>query len=489
MSEASELLDNITEGSVYLVRPGEESHVVIGPDRVITVPDELKRVAVQYDHDIETVTFDCPRYWDEHDFSKMVIYVKYEREDGYNDRFPAENIVVDDDDETLIHFDWTISRNVTKVNGQLQIQICVMKTDADGNEQNHWNSEMNTDMYVSEGMKCGHQEEVLVEPDIITSVLLNAESSNKAAEAAAKSEEIATDAAEAASASANTANAKAGEAIAAAEIAGNKANVATNAAEIAVNSANTSTNVTNALKGSVSGSPVVLDDVSPIEHLVDVEVRSENLISLEKLYSNKNITIEGNDADGIVSIIDTLGGSTVYYDVGNYADFVGKTLTLTVSLLDTTNSSGRTSFNTFIQADNSDFASVTTAKSKDGVITFTVPERDGAQRLMLRFYLGYMLTGAGDTATLVNLKLEEGPTATEYVPFADLSDATLTVYGADETDNPQSYTIGEGGKVEGIKSLYPTMQFSVDKDYAIIDVDYNRDINKAFAELLQMISK
>lgn len=42
----------------------DEAHIVINSDRSVSVPDELKNIAVQYDHNIETVTFDCPRYWD-----------------------------------------------------------------------------------------------------------------------------------------------------------------------------------------------------------------------------------------------------------------------------------------------------------------------------------------------------------------------------------------------------------------------------------------
>ena len=54
-----------------------EEHIIIGRDRYITVPEGLKRIAVQYDHNVETVTFDCPRYWDEHDLSTMNIYINY----------------------------------------------------------------------------------------------------------------------------------------------------------------------------------------------------------------------------------------------------------------------------------------------------------------------------------------------------------------------------------------------------------------------------
>ena len=150
----------------------EEPHIVIGSDRKITVPDVLKRIAVQYDHNIETVTFDCPRYWDEHDMSMMIVYVNYMRADGIPGSYKADNVRVDDTDDSIIHFDWTITRNVSEVKGSLAVLVCIKRVDDSGNEQNHWNSELCKDMYVSEGMDCG---DYIVEqyPDVITQILTN----------------------------------------------------------------------------------------------------------------------------------------------------------------------------------------------------------------------------------------------------------------------------------------------------------------------------
>ena len=86
MSKAEELLNTLSASADTdgLTISSQEPHIVVGNDRYITVPEELKRIAVQHDHDIETVTFDCPRYWDEHDMSQMTIYVNYLRSDGEN---------------------------------------------------------------------------------------------------------------------------------------------------------------------------------------------------------------------------------------------------------------------------------------------------------------------------------------------------------------------------------------------------------------------
>ena len=168
MSKAEELLNTLDAGSAsQLALNGEEPHIVIGADRYITVPDQLKRIAVQYDHDIETVTFDCPRYWDDHDMSTMSIYINYLCPDRSSGVFPATNVKVSTSDSSIMQFDWTISKNVTMAEGKLTFLVCVKNADSDGNEKNHWNSELCTDCYISKGLEinAGAYEDIV--PDFI----------------------------------------------------------------------------------------------------------------------------------------------------------------------------------------------------------------------------------------------------------------------------------------------------------------------------------
>lgn len=162
MSQAEELLNSLDISST-----SEESHIVIGKDRFIVVPDKLKRIAVQYDHNIETVTFDCPRYWDEHDMSGMSIYINYLCADKEPGIYKAENVTVDTNDTTVMHFDWTITKNVTMASGQIAFLVCIKNTGTDGVEKNHWNSEICKDCYISDGMEYddGYINEIY--PDII----------------------------------------------------------------------------------------------------------------------------------------------------------------------------------------------------------------------------------------------------------------------------------------------------------------------------------
>ena len=169
MSKAEDLLNSLTEeeeGAVVTVS-SNEPHIVVGLDRFITVPDQIKKIGVQYDHDIETITFDCPRFWDGNDLSTMKIYINYMREDGHVGMYLCDIVSIEDD---IMHFDWTISGEVTQIKGSVSFLVCIKRVDSDGNEERHWNSELCQDLYVSEGMEC--QESILYRyPDIITQLL------------------------------------------------------------------------------------------------------------------------------------------------------------------------------------------------------------------------------------------------------------------------------------------------------------------------------
>ena len=79
----------------------------------------------------------------------------------------------------------------------------------------------------------------------------------------------------------------------------------------------------------------------------------------------------------------------------------------------------------------------------------------------------YWYSGNGVTATISDIQIELGSTATEYEPY--------TEYDA--------YTVNADGSVDGVRSVYPSMTFIPDTEGVTLDVEYNRDINKAFAQL------
>lgn len=176
MSLTDELLSQLTpeEIEAYTADYESEEHIVVDSNRFVTVPESLRRIAVQYDHNVETVTFDCPRFWDGLDMSKMKVYINYMRADKARGMYYVGDVTIDETDTNIMHFNWTISNNATLVEGDLKFLVCIKKTDEDGYEVNHWNSELNEEMYVSEGLECA--ESIIAQyPDIITDLLTRME--------------------------------------------------------------------------------------------------------------------------------------------------------------------------------------------------------------------------------------------------------------------------------------------------------------------------
>ena len=163
MSRSDELL--LSAPTTYTVDYDNEPHITVNYDRTITIPDELIHIAVEGDHNIETVTFDCPRYWDEHDFFKMKVRINYMRPDGFKDSYPVENLRIDDYDNSMICFDWKISGNVTKFKGNISFLVYIEAFNANP----RWHSRLNQQMIVDEGLSC--TEQIIHAPDSIEAIL------------------------------------------------------------------------------------------------------------------------------------------------------------------------------------------------------------------------------------------------------------------------------------------------------------------------------
>lgn len=536
----------------------EEPHIVINSDRSIKIPNSLKRLAVQHDHNIETVTFDCPRYWDDHDMSKMAIYINYMLSDGYTDSYPVDNVTVAGD---IMHFTWTISRNVTHVSGVINFLVCVKNTDDEGNEVNHWNSELCQEAYVSKGME-NEEIEALEQTDLITSLLLRMDSVEKinikADEMQALLEET--------------------QAVAAA--AEEVKNEALDASNYIKNS------YANALKGNASGEVVRVDDVSPIEHTASVKVCGKNLIDVTQIpigeesdtfnyvssVGEGSITItskENYNGNGykylgltlrqlcpqivagrkyVLSAVSDAFNQRIYLQEAAQVWLFGEALIINDSMLDSkvvfygynpANNGYGDCIISNIQIEEGDTATeyepyidpsaATVSRCGKNLINWpseqfivyktvdvcypkgtytlsadvTSDDTDASEALAeiklsdasniyvrltrnmrnaktftanlpiarIALYAGFdYASSQGDTATWKNIQLEAGDVATDYEPY-----------------NGESYTPDQNGDVV-ITSVSPTMTLFTDTDGITIDLEYNRDTNKAFAELVEMIN-
>lgn len=148
-------------------------HVIIQKDRTVLVPESQRKIAIQYDHNVKTITFDCPRYPEEDssiDMSTMSIYINYMLADKTFGASLATNVTIDENDSTIMHFDWKITNAVTYVKGNLFSSVCIKQVDADGNEIYHWNTDLFQKFSVGEGMEC--VEEIAdLNADVITQIL------------------------------------------------------------------------------------------------------------------------------------------------------------------------------------------------------------------------------------------------------------------------------------------------------------------------------
>lgn len=165
MSQADYLLDSLVE---------DGGNIVIDADRRVSIPESLRKFGVEDDHNVTTRVFDCPRFCNGMDMSTMRVYVNYMLSNGYKDSYPVTDVTIDPMENSIMHFSWTISRNVTQTKGNITFLICIKKVDENGNEVNHWNSELSKQAYISEGLEC--QEHILEEhSDVITKMLVDIE--------------------------------------------------------------------------------------------------------------------------------------------------------------------------------------------------------------------------------------------------------------------------------------------------------------------------
>ena len=148
-----------TVDEVFAMSAGEKPHIVINSDRSITVPNELINIAVQYDHDIESLIFDCPRYWNGHDLSTMKIVINYKRPDGSEGTHECTDVKVDDGDNNTIHFVWTIRYSATYQSGTITFIVCAQDIKSGSTVERIWHSQLCDRCRVLPGMKCTNADD------------------------------------------------------------------------------------------------------------------------------------------------------------------------------------------------------------------------------------------------------------------------------------------------------------------------------------------
>lgn len=254
----------------------------------------------------------------------------------------------------------------------------------------------------------------------------------------------------------------------------------------------------NALKGSVTGSTLEINDISPIEHSLNINVRSKNLIpfpyDFQSTYTENPITLNGvtftvNDDGSIIMngtnelssamslriisprAMQVTPGSYLMYGIngGSYTTY-GLSCTLWKG------TSGSEAYFAYrnVYDDSSPFS---TTQTTGGPVIADVT--DTIVRPLIN--LTIRANATVDNVTVKPMFVKSDTLLPFDINIPDLTAVSVTI-------GEETYTPNADGNVVGVKSIYPTTAISTNTSGALIDCEYNRDLNKAFAELEEKLT-
>lgn len=135
-----------------------DNHFLIDPITRTIENESGKHVLIQYDHNSERYTFECPRYVEGHDMSLCnKIEVHFVNTSTGNLKsvgiYEADDLHLAPDDSNVVMFSWLIHRNATRYVGKLNFVIRF--TCFDGTESNNeyiWNTSIYSDISIDKGI-------------------------------------------------------------------------------------------------------------------------------------------------------------------------------------------------------------------------------------------------------------------------------------------------------------------------------------------------
>ena len=250
----------------------------------------------------------------------------------------------------------------------------------------------------------------------------------------------------------------------------------------------------NALKGSTSDTFISLDDVSPIPHIVKCKLEGENIEDTTVKVCGANLfnaydlsyTSQGDRCKA-----ETIGAGAIRVLVNKPSDymnanvFVIKTASLEVGklLYATANIAKGDEGNT---AGLALYAYNTTTKKGITIFSHRDESNTGKARCVVKLTDAH-INNYDEIRILFyyNASSVTGWQVGDYVDFSNI----MVTYSTEQDYKPYQgteYTPDASGNVD-IASISPDMNIYSDTDGVMINADYNRDINKAFAELQQAI--
>ena len=150
---------------------GTEYCTVDDDTRLVTIPEKYKKLGTESDEKAKRVWFRFPKLVGNNgvDLSAIGVRVNFRNANGDGDIYIVEDLTTDGD---YVIFSWELTRKVTAYKGNVSFVVCAVKSATDGTTKNEWNTTLNKECEVLEGLEVTEQI-VQENPDIIEYILAN----------------------------------------------------------------------------------------------------------------------------------------------------------------------------------------------------------------------------------------------------------------------------------------------------------------------------
>ena len=236
----------------------------------------------------------------------------------------------------------------------------------------------------------------------------------------------------------------------------------------------------NALKGSKSGSAILIDDVSPVTHEMGVKVRGKNLFDINNPLFSALISAS-------MSFLPKIEDGIIYFNTRyGYRGGAGFLIPMPP------NTTFTISFDVVSGEFWSDLAYAESVDENNILVNWGrfSPQYNNVNRLTYtqpsdKHFINFILLCVGGyyNCGIKNVQIELGTTATPYTPYVPDLTTVKVIKSNASGEAVAEYTPNADGTVESVTSLYPNTTLMTDTEGVLIDCEYNRDINKAFAAL------
>lgn len=228
----------------------------------------------------------------------------------------------------------------------------------------------------------------------------------------------------------------------------------------------------NALIGEKSGNSITFDDISPLQGTLKVSVESKNLVPMvynhAKTYEYRGVTFTTND-DGSL----TMNGK--FDETGDISFFLVSSTTKPFVLQK----------GTYIGSTGQSFASLGFMKLGGGYGGFDTPNTFSEETKFQYLYIGiqkYTITGKTFNGETIYPMLMRGTVCEDFTaPVENGTEVNLFCGGDDDMIRS---AVGETIEVVGVTQ---GSSVAAEAEGVALYAEYNKDINKAFAELQQAI--